>query len=144
MKNQSQATAPQSTALFWALGFLALIIASIAFFYVWQAKSQTPQTPAPLFVSIGDLEAYAGGKRLVKATVVLEVGSKKAQAKVTAGMTRAKIAIINSFHGISERRILTAEGKNELMELIRDDLNDLFGPRAIREVLFTNLVISIS
>lgn len=134
----------QSSALFWALGFLALIIVSIAFFYVWQAKPRTPQTPAPIFVSIGDLDAYAGGKRLVKATVVLEVGNKKAQTKVTEGMTRAKIAITNSFHGISDRRIMTAEGKNELMELIRDDLNDLFGPTAIREVLFTNLVISIS
>lgn len=134
----------QSSALFWALGFLALIIVSIAFFYVWQAKPHMSQTPAPLFVSIGDFDAYAGGKRLVKATVVLEVGSKKAQAKVTEGVTRAKFAIINSFHDISERRILTIEGKNELMELIRDDLNDLFGPTAIREVLFTNLVISIS
>jgi flagellar basal body-associated protein FliL len=134
----------QSSALFWALGFLALIIASIAFFYVWQNKPHGPQVQAPIFVNVGDIDAYIGGKRLVKASVVLEVSSKKAQAKITEGMARAKISIINSFHSISERRIKTTEGKHELLELIRDDLNDLFGPRAISEVFFTNLVISIS
>lgn len=131
----------QSSALIWALGVLALAMVGVSSFYAWKAA---PGIPAPIFVSLGDLDAYAGGKRLVKATVVLELGSKTIQSKITQGMTRAKASVIKSFNSISERRILTTEGKHELQQLIREDLNEHFGPSAVREVLFTNLVVSIS
>lgn len=130
-----------SSALFWAFGVLFLTIVSVASFYIWK---QPPAEPEPLFVSVGDLDAYAGGKRLVKASVVLEVGNKKAEALITERMARTKTTIANSFSDFSDHRIMTTDGKLELQERIRDDLNEHFGPTAVREVLFTKLILSIS
>jgi flagellar basal body-associated protein FliL len=131
----------ESNALFWAIGVLALIVASVGSIYIWTLQ---PAPPKPVFVSIGEVKAYAGNRRMVLATVTLEVAGKKIEAKVTERMTRTRTTIVGSFTEFSDTQLTTREGKVALQERIRDDLNELFGKNAIREVLFTSFVISIS
>ena len=134
----------ESSALLWALLLTFTIIGSIASFYVWKHQMEKPAEKAPVFVNVGEIRAYAGDRRMVIATVVLEVTGKKAETRVTERLARAKTAIINSFSTFSEKQLATSTGKESLQRQIRDDLNALFGVRTIKEVLFTSFVISIS
>lgn len=136
--------ANRSSALFWTLSFLVLILVSIASFHLGQQASVQPATPTPLYVNIGDLVAFAGGKRLVKATVVLEVGGKMSQEEITEFVPGAKFVIIKSIADFSEFEIATTDGKLKLQKIIRSNLNDRFDPWSIREVLFTDFFMSIS
>ena len=129
------------SALFWALSSVVLILVGIAFSYVWQLRQ--PDAPTTHLVNVGDLEGHAG-RRLVKTTIVLEVSSKKFQEQIAERMTRTRMTIAASFLDFPESRIMTPDGKLELQDKIRDNLNDYFGPNAVREVLFTNFVVSIS
>jgi flagellar basal body-associated protein FliL len=130
----------ESNGLIWALAALVLVVASIGAFYIWNMQ---PKVPTPIFVDVGEVKAYAGGKRMIVANVVLEVAGKKSEEKVAERLSRARTAIINSFHAFSENHLATQEGKQDLQLQIRDDLNELFGKRAVRDVLFTNFVLSV-
>lgn len=131
----------ESNGLFWAIAFLVLIVASVGSFYVWTMK---PAPPTPVFVNVGEVKAYAGNKRLVLASVTLEVAGKKSEAKVSERLARTRTAVINSFADFTDKQLSTTAGKQALQERIRDDLNELFGKHSVREVLFTSFVISIS
>jgi len=131
----------ESNALFWAIGVLALIVASVGAIYIWTLQ---PAPPKPVFVNVGEVKAYAGNRRMVLATITLEVSGKKIETKVTERLTRARTTIVGSFTEFSDTQLSTLEGKLALQARIRDNLNELFGKNAIREVLFTSFVISIS
>ena len=133
----------ENTALYWALTLLALIIASIAFFY-FRASSEQPTTRAPVFVDIGEVRGHAGDKRLVIANVVLEVANRKVEEKIGERKSRAKAAVTRSFSDFPAAQLLTPEGKLALQERIRADLNKLFDTRGIREVLFTSFLVGLS
>jgi flagellar basal body-associated protein FliL len=123
---------------------LVLILVSISSFYLGQQTSAQPVPAAPLYVNIGDLIAFAGGKRLVKATVVVEVGGKMSQEEIAEFVPGAKFVIIKSIADFSEFEIATTDGKLKLQKTIRSNLNDRFDLWSIREVLFTDFFMSIS
>ena len=140
MNHESESS---SSGLAWASGILTLIVVCIGAAYFWTLQEQ-PATPQPVFVNIGEVKAYAGNRRMVHATVTLEVTGKKHEARVAERLSRAKIAITNSFAEFTEGQLTTHDGKVALQERIREELNELLGKRAVREVLFTSFVMSIS
>lgn len=134
----------ESSGLLWALAFMALILVSIGSVYIWKKQpASKSKLPAPVFVDVGEVRAHAENKRLIVANVVLEVAGKKTEAKVTERLTRVRTAVTNGFAEFSDQRLTTTEGKQALQQQIRDELNELFGKRAVREVLFTNFVFSV-
>lgn len=133
-----------ASGLIWVTRVLFLIIVSTGAFRAGQQSTVIAKLPSPCYVNIGDISAFAGGKRLVKATAVIEADNKKNQETITAAIPVAKNVIIRSFAEIAERRIETAEARREMKILIQSNLDRLFGARSVRDVLFTNLLMSIS
>lgn len=125
----------------WVLAILALVLSGIGALYFWK---QQPKVRGPLFLAVGEMTAYAGGSRRVKATIHLEVRNSAAQALATKQMPSIKRAITRDFAKVSERQIVTAEGKLKLQQRIRQSLNKMLGEQAVLEVLFSDFVIGVS
>ncbi len=135
----------KSSGFFWAFSFLLLVLVSITSFYFGQQTSATAAIPQPLYVDIGRFSAFAGGKRLIKAAVVIEVDSNKSQKSLSERIPSAKAIVIKSVADFSEVQVRTTAGKLELQKHILNNLNDLCRSRCtIREVLFTEFLMSIS
>ena len=131
----------ESTGLLWGIIVLALSVAIVGNLYLWKSK---PQTPPPVFVNVGEVKANVGGKRLVIATVSLELSGKKHANRVNEHLPQARLSIANTISDFPEKQLGTHDGMKDLQQRIRDDLNELIGKRAVRNVLFTGFLLSIS
>lgn len=131
-----------SSGLVWAVcALLAILATTAATYFIWSQKQ--PIEHSPTYVNLGELDAYAEDARLVKATIVLEVGDKKKQEQLSQHMARDKAAILEIFSDFPGDYIQTAEGKLALQQTIRKGLNNLHGAPVVSEVLFTNFYMSI-
>lgn len=124
----------------WVLATLALVLSGITALYFW--KQQPSPARTPLFLSVGEITAFAGGNQRVKTTIHLELKNSAAHELASEQMPRIKWAITRDLSKFPERQIVTAEGKLKLQQRIRQSLDKLLGEQAVREVLFSDFVVS--
>lgn len=126
---------------------LFVILGSMAAYWSWEHRSEStvsPKPPAVSFVDLGELSALAGGDRLVKATIVLELEQADSTPAVNERMASVKETVLRRFNGFTGATLSTADGKLEFQSHIRASLNELCGPGTVRTVFFTSFYMSLS
>ncbi|MEE8399606.1 MAG: flagellar basal body-associated FliL family protein [Desulfobacterales bacterium] len=96
----------------------------------------------PLESFIVNLKDKAGsGKRYLKVTVELEVGSLASKAKLGSYSTQLRDTILLLLSGLSFDEINSIEGKLDLKQSLLARTNQLLGSGTIRRIYFTEFVV---
>ena len=131
----------ESSAVFWALGILVLILAGVGSLFIWEPQPEAPETA---FIATGEITGYAGGTRRVVIEVTLEVADAKSDAQISERLDSARAIIAETISEYTDDRLYSAQGKQELQQSIQSALNDLFGDRTVRDVMLTSFLLSVS
>ena len=94
-------------------------------------------------IDVGDITTQIGqAGRFYKGFIVLEVKGKKTPETVKAKMPQIKDSIITSISAMTPNEIASPEGKKQLKEKIKNDVNEIIESETqdVVDVLFTESI----
>lgn len=87
------------------------------------------------------MDNTGSGKRYLKATIELEIGSEAEKKKVESYKTQMKDTILMLLSSRSFEEIKTVEGKLDLKQSVLFQINQMVGENTVKKIYFTEFVV---
>lgn len=91
----------------------------------------------PFVVNLSDPK----GKRYLKVTVSLELGSPEAVAKAEKSVPKMRDMVIMMLTSLSFEEVMTSEGKIRVRDELLERFNLILRPERVKEIFFTDFVV---